>query len=150
MAYHQLPLLCSVMGSHQMTTHTQKIFRATAPYANGYQGPAKRLLFVCSVGLLRSPTAADVATKLGYNARSCGSDVSCALIPLSANLICWSDKIIFVNMENYREAEKYFDPVGYWQDDIVPKAIVWNLPDEYARNDEWLISLIENKMKELE
>lgn len=127
-------------------TLTTKIFKESAPYSNQYQTGAKRLLFVCSVGMLRSPTAADVAASLGYNSRACGSCVDVALIPLSVNLILWADKIIFVNRENYREALDIFTPVGY-EDDILPKAIIWDLPDNYRWHDEWLVGYIENLLK---
>ena len=41
---------------------------------NIYQGKDKRVLCVCSAGLLRSPTAANVLHKeFGYNTRACGS-----------------------------------------------------------------------------
>lgn len=127
-------------------TLTQKIFELSAPYNNQYQGSGKRLLFVCSAGLLRSPTAADVATRMGFNARSCGSS-NYALIPLSVNLILWADSIVFVEQSNYEEAVGTFTPVDY-HEDIISKAVVWNLPDEYERNDTWLVDRIEDKMRE--
>lgn len=127
-------------------TLTQKIFELSAPYNNPYQGPGRRILFVCSAGLLRSPTAADVATRMGFNARSCGSS-DCALIPLSVNLILWADTIVFVEHSNYTKAVETFTPVDY-HEDIISKAVVWGLPDDYERNDSWLVARIEDKMRE--
>lgn len=46
-------------------TLTDKIFQLTTPYDNPYQGKTPRWLFVCSAGLLRSPTGAAVAIKPG-------------------------------------------------------------------------------------
>jgi predicted protein tyrosine phosphatase len=109
---------------------TQQIFNLTAPYDNPYQGSTTRLLFVCSVGLLRSPTGAAVGIKRGYNTRSCGSDASYALIPLSVNLIEWADYIVFVNQENFNHAVKDFEAVGY-DANIKSKAIVLDIPDQY-------------------
>lgn len=127
---------------------TEQIFRLSAPYNNQFQGIATRLLFVCSVGLLRSPTAADQATLLGYNTRSCGSDSRYALIPLSVNLIAWADKIIFINQENYREAVVNFED-SEWLATMKHKAVIWNIEDDYERNDHWLIKVIQDKLNEL-
>lgn len=110
-------------------TMTAKIFELSAPYDNPYQGDNPRWLFVCSAGLLRSPTGAAVATELGVNARSCGSS-SYALIPLSANLIMWAQKIFFVNEENYKQALHTFENAGY-NEDIVEKAVVLDIPDRH-------------------
>lgn len=118
---------------------TEKIFLETTPFANQYQGPEKRLLFVCSVGMLRSPTFADVATAHGYNARSCGTSKE-ALIPLSVNLILWADKIVFMNKENYLEAKETFEPVD-WVSNIDEKKEILGIEDDYARNDPYLKAL---------
>ena len=56
-----------------MKTKTEEIFELSAPYNNPYQGTDKKLLFVCSAGLLRSATAANLFAKKGYNTRGCGS-----------------------------------------------------------------------------
>lgn len=124
---------------------TEQILKLTAPYNNPYQGSGEKLLFVCSVGLLRSPTAAEYASKLGYNTRSCGSAVNAALIPLSANLIAWGDRIIFINKENYKQAVDYFEE-SYWSDTIRAKAMVWNIEDNYERNDPELIKQVQSEM----
>jgi predicted protein tyrosine phosphatase len=128
-------------------TITQKIFQQSAPYNNQYQGPEKRLLFVCSVGMLRSPTFADVATKLGYNSRSCGTSKE-ALIPLSVNLILWADKIVFMNRENYLEAKETFEPVD-WVSNIDEKKEVLIIEDDFERNNPNLVALAERTIKEL-
>jgi predicted protein tyrosine phosphatase len=112
-------------------TKNAAIFKTTAPYSNPYQGPSDRWLFVCSAGLLRSPTGAAMAVKRGINARSCGSNPKYALIPCSANLINWADKIVFVNQENLLQLEDYF--VDYFDllEQIEHKQLVLNIPDNY-------------------
>jgi len=66
--------------------------------SNPYQGPAKKVLCVCSAGLLRSPTLANILHKeLGYNTRACGTAENFALIPMSEALIHWADEIVFVD-----------------------------------------------------
>lgn len=122
-------------------TKTKQIFKLTAPYANPYQGSRTRLLFVCSVGLLRSPTAAAVGIERGYNTRSCGSNTNLALIPLSANLIEWAETIVFVNLENYQQSLEEFAGTGY-EEDIEAKSNTMNIPDNYAAFDLFLIGLI--------
>ncbi len=78
--------------------------------ANPYQGTDKKVLFVCSMGILRSATGARLYAKK-YNTRSCGSWDD-ALIPLSPILIAWANEIVFVNKENYKNAvDKYGDEV---------------------------------------
>ena len=74
--------------------------------SNPYQGSDKKVLFVCSMGILRSATAARLyASK--YNTR-CAGTWDDALIPLSPILLAWADEIVFVNKENYESAVKKF------------------------------------------
>lgn len=122
---------------------TNRIFEQSCPFDNPYQGNKTRILFVCSAGLLRSPTGAAVATKRGYNARSCGSHMDYALIPLSANLINWARYIVFVNQENFDKAVTTFKGTGYEQD-IKRKAIVLNIPDRYEAFHPQLEAIFEN------
>jgi hypothetical protein len=116
-------------------TKNAAIFQTTAPYRNPYQGSSERWLFVCSAGLLRSPTGAALAVKQGINARSCGSDSHYALIPCSANLINWADKIVFVNEENYFELLGNFDEYPNLVQQIKDKAKVLDIPDDFEYMD---------------
>lgn len=114
-------------------TKNHEIFNLSAPYNNPYQGNKPKVLFVCSAGLLRSPTGAYVAQTLGFNSRSCGSS-SYALIPLSVNLIMWADEIYFVSGHVYREAKNTFENSGYLED-IEAKATVLEIPDVFNAFD---------------
>lgn len=134
------------MQQQNKTTMTAKIFELSAPYANPYQSNKPKWLFVCSAGLLRSPTGAAVGTMLGANTRSCGSS-NYALIPLSVNLILWADVIFFVNPENYRQAVKVFENTGYEQD-IDDKKVVLTIPDDYEAFDPVLEELFNIELKE--
>jgi len=116
-----------------MKTYTQEIYELTCPFDNKYQGTASRYLFVCSAGLLRSPTAASVADSLGYNSRSCGSH-SYALIPISVNLIHWANKIFFVEENNYLESLQVFFGDRETCKMIEDKSVVWDIEDYYDRN----------------
>ena len=122
-----------------MQTKTDKIFQLTAPYNNPYQGSYKRLLFVCSAGLLRSATAANLFAKKGFNTRSCGS-ADYALIPFSENLRQWADKIIFVNQSNHDEVIRH----GF---DLEGKAVqILDIPDIFEYNNPDLIELLEEQV----
>jgi predicted protein tyrosine phosphatase len=127
-------------------TKTQGIFDLTAPYNNHSQGPFKRILFVCSVGMLRSPTAAVIGAQNGFNTRSCGSS-SVALIPLSANLILWADWIIFMNRENYLESKIRFHGSEYLTA-LENKAITWDINDFYNYMDDELKVVLKDKIQE--
>lgn len=120
-------------------TKTDKIFELTAPYDNPYQSIRTKLLFVCSAGMLRSPTGAMVGLQRGYNTRSCGALVDRALIPLSANLIAWAEFIVFVDKDSYSEARQVFGSTAMW-DQLQGKSIVLNIYDCYDAFDRQLIA----------
>lgn len=117
-----------------MSTLTQSIYRLTCPYNNVYQMDNIRSLFVCSAGMLRSPTAAAVALELGHNSRSCGSSDR-ALIPLSRNLVDWAHYIYFMNEENYYEALETFKAYNSVILAIEEKSTTWDIDDIYNYND---------------
>ena len=134
------------MNRFQSGTKNEAIFKTTAPYSNHYQGSAPRWLFVCSAGLLRSPTGAALAIRKGLNARSCGSAVDYALIPISANLIMWAEKIIFVNEENYQESLELFKDKQMLHNLLVVRSLVLDVPDLYNYNESDLIIEFEKQI----
>lgn len=73
--------------------------------SNPYQGSDKRVLFVCSMGILRSATGARIYANR-YNTRCAGSWHD-ALIPLNNNLLSWAQEIVFVNRNNYEQVQRY-------------------------------------------
>jgi predicted protein tyrosine phosphatase len=72
---------------------------------NPFQGPHKKVLCVCSVGLLRSPTVALVLSMPPYNfnTRAVGFDVGCALIPITDILLEWAHEVVC--MDEYQKTE---------------------------------------------
>lgn len=133
------------------TTKTEELFSNGYPYTNASQGTNKRLLFVCSAGLLRSPTAAMVASKRGYNARSCGSSIKIALIPFSKNLFLWADVIVFMNSDNEDQVFRHLS--GTDKDlraVVMAKTVCWDIEDIYNYDDDDLIWVIERKLDILE
>ena len=106
---------------------------------NPYQGPSKRVLCVCSAGLLRSPTVANVLhTVYKHNTRACGADVSHALIPLDDVLCTWADQIVIVD----KDLQKHIDSKFH------NKLVVLNVPDSYNYMDETLQQLIINQYED--
>lgn len=136
------------MPNHNFSRGTKNaaIFNTNAPYNNQFQGAAPRYLFVCSAGLLRSPTGASLAALRGINARSCGSNFNYALIPCSANLINWAEKIVFVNPENYEQLLDNFLEHQELVEKIEQKKIVLNIPDHYEYMDPQLQRLFETQL----
>lgn len=99
---------------------------------NPFQTSAKRLLCVCSAGMLRSPTMANVLHKeYGYNTRSCGSCESFALIPISEALILWADEIVFTNESAYGECSEAAKELLEMQGPV----IILNIPDDFSWDD---------------
>lgn len=104
---------------------------------NEFQGPAKKVLCVCSAGLLRSPTMAHVlANRMGYNTRACGTSQEYALIPVTEALLFWADEIHVVK-EQHRVVLSYLAEANLERD-----VVVYDLPDDFERNDPELIRLI--------
>ncbi len=72
---------------------------------NLHQGQYKKVLCVCSAGLLRSPTTAVVLSKEPYNfnTRAAGCVPDYALIKVDAVLIHWADEIVCMEWRTGRQ-----------------------------------------------
>jgi len=134
------------MNKFETGTKNAEIFNTTAPYNNYNQGSDPRWLFVCSAGLLRSPTGAALAVKKGINARSCGSALDYALIPISANLIMWANKIVFVSEETYRESLELFKDYQMLHNILIIRSLVLDIPDLYKYNESDLVIEFEKQI----
>lgn len=119
------------------------------PYQN--QEKYKRVLFVCSAGLLRSATAAHVfsAEPYNWNTRTAGASVEYALNPVTEALLEWADAV-------YCMEQDHLDDLKYIFGDIIEDLVkvrgtnfiqVLNIPDEFPYRDTQLIKLLENKVK---
>lgn len=100
---------------------------------NPYQGKTKKVLCLCSAGLLRSPTAAFVLSidPFNYNTRAAGVTEEYALIPVDDVLLNWADEIVV--MEPWMS--------GYVGDHL-DKTVILNVKDTYAYRDPELIKEI--------
>lgn len=127
-----------------MTTLTEKIRQCKdGVIDNPYQGKDKKVLFVCSAGILRSATAARIYSGK-YNTRCAGTGLEYALVPLSERLMDWADEIVFVNKWNHYEATKLFD-----MDKYVDFVKVLDIPDQYEHKEPALIKAFEEQYEAL-
>lgn len=102
---------------------------------NRYQGTFKRVLCVCSAGLLRSPTTAYVlAAEFDCNTRAAGLSQEYALIPVDRVLIEWADEIVCMEADHAQQLKRWNVPPT--------KIIVLNIPDEFEYRDPELVRLI--------
>lgn len=108
-----------------------------------WQGDTKKVLTVCSAGLLRSATLQNLLIKeYGYNVRNCGTE-DYALIPISEALVSWADEIVFVNEENFKRVELDLKELN-----MIDKCIVLDIPDIYGFNDPKLIDMCRKQYDE--
>ena len=79
-----------------------------ANVGNSFQGTYKKVLCVCSAGLLRSPTAAVVLSQepFNFNTRTCGLTTEFALIPCDDVLLAWADEIVCMDEYQQQQIEK--------------------------------------------
>lgn len=111
-----------------------------ANVSNKYQGPFKKVLCVCSAGLLRGPTIAWVLSNEPYNCntRAVGAVVEYALVPVDEALLAWADEIICAEEEHANELRFL---IKDW--DLITGPIhVLNVPDEHAYRTPELVAAI--------
>jgi len=107
----------------------------------------KRVLCVCSAGLLRSPTMARVLQEeYGYNTRAAGVDFDFALVPMDWALVEWAQEIVFAEKSHYDRFKAIFIPED--KKDIIPFNVkILNLPDMYNYMDPTLCARIRAEYK---
>ena len=111
--------------------------------SNKYQGKYKRVLAVCSGGLLRSPTIAHTLASepYNYNTRSVGIDPDYALNIIDQVLLEWADEIVCADTEHEVAVRLQLIDIG-----ITRKPIVClKLADVYPYRDRKLVHLIKKR-----
>lgn len=111
--------------------------------SNKYQTNAKRVLCLCSAGLLRSPTTANLLhQEFGYNTRAAGVHAEFALVPVDEVLLAWADEIVCVEQSVAQQLAHNFD---------VSKrhVVVLDIPDNYEWNDPHLRACIKQQYVEI-
>jgi len=104
---------------------------------NEWQGEFKRVLCVCSAGLLRSPTTAFVLSQepFNYNTRCAGLTPEFALIPVDDVLLEWADEIVCMDKKQERELKaKTQKPV-----------ICLDIPDRFGYRSPELIKMVKQQ-----
>ena len=104
----------------------------------------RRRLFVCSGGLDRSPTAAELFNDSDkYEAKFCGIHPIIASIPLTKQALEWADEIFCMEPEHKRFILEMFPLI------IVKKSeiIILGIGNEYTRNDAELKKQLRIKLK---
>ena len=115
---------------------------------NPYQGKERKVLCLCSAGLLRGPTAANVLhQEYGHNTRAAGVATEYALIQVDDVLLAWADEIVCVE-PSVRDKlfSDYGEPVP---EEITKKITVRDIPDNFSWNDPKLCELIIEQYQEV-
>jgi predicted protein tyrosine phosphatase len=117
---------------------------------NNFQGNALRVLCVCSGGVLRSPTAAEVLNRppFDFNTRSCGS-ADYALVPLTEELALWADEVVVFDTGHMQAFMDVFHEATKHEEATCPMVHVMNIEDDYNFRDPELVRMLTEKFKEL-
>lgn len=113
-------------------------------HSNQFQGDYKRVLTVCSAGILRSATAAHVLCQkpFNFNTRNVGT-APYALIPLTDDLILWADEVVCMENEHkVHVMNKMMDM------DIYKPIFVLDIEDIYEYRNPKLVKLIKERYKD--
>lgn len=115
--------------------------------SNRFQGKYKKVLAVCSAGLLRSPTIAHTLCQrpYNYNTRSAGIEESYALNVITEDLLLWADEIVCADVEHEMHVRRYFYEMGYDLSKFKKTIICLNIPDIYEYRDRTLVKLIKER-----
>lgn len=113
-------------------------------HSNSFQGDYKRVLCVCSAGILRSATAAHILCQEPYNfnTRNVGT-APYALIPLTEDVLQWADEIICMEAEHAIAVKMKLEEMMYTK-----RVITLDIEDIYEYRDPELVRLIQTKYNE--
>jgi len=120
---------------------SQFLMNRLANCHNKFQGQYKKVLCICSAGLLRSPTAALVLSQepYNYNTRSAGLTPEFALIPVDEVLLEWADEIVCMEAKQKNQLESIFPQTRE------KRVICLDISDDYEYRDLKLIELIKER-----
>jgi predicted protein tyrosine phosphatase len=110
--------------------------------SNRHQGKYKKVLAVCSAGMLRSPTIAWVLSQkpYDYNCRAAGTESDYALIKLDDVLLSWADEIVCADTEHYSTVMNRLQELG-----LQKRVLNLQLPDVYEYRNPKLVRIIQKK-----
>jgi predicted protein tyrosine phosphatase len=113
---------------------------------NSYQNfeTHKRVLCVCSAGLLRSPTMALVFSNSPYNYNTRAAGVfDYALVAVDEVLLQWADEVVCAELVHQQTLENNFAAV-------LPKTVCLHIPDTYEYRNLDLMRIIKEKYNALQ
>lgn len=111
---------------------------------NIWQGDSKKVLCVCSAGLLRSPTTAWVLSNApyNYNTRAVGLYEDYALTPIDKAFVYWADEIVCMDEHQMNTIiDTYTEFMDY--NKLKLDICCINIPDSFTFRDAKLIKIIE-------
>jgi len=113
-------------------------------HSNQFQGDYKRVLTVCSAGILRSATAAHILCQrpFNFNTRNAGT-APYALIPLTDDLIMWADEVVCMESEH-----KIHVLNKMMEMDLYKPIFVLDIEDNYEYRNPTLVKLIKERYKD--
>jgi predicted protein tyrosine phosphatase len=102
---------------------------------NPYQGRYKKVLCICSAGLLRSPSTALVLSQepYNYNTRAAGLSKEFALVQVDEVLLHWAQEIVCMSPEQAETLSTLVED---------KPIICLNIPDSFEYRDPELLKLI--------
>jgi predicted protein tyrosine phosphatase len=108
---------------------------------NPYQGSHKRVLCICSGGVLRSPTAAYVLSQPPFdcNTRSAGTETY-ALVPVDEALLLWAQEIVCMTSEHFSKVKVLLERFQ-----LEKPVIALGVPDNFAYRDPELVKIIKER-----
>jgi predicted protein tyrosine phosphatase len=118
-----------------MRINQNRLYNCTNPA----QGKIKRVLCVCSAGLLRSPTTAWVLGQepWSYNTRAAGLVADYALIPVDNVLLEWADEIVVMLQDQADELREKFG--------VTKPIVVLGIDDNFSYRDPALVEKIKER-----
>ncbi len=104
----------------------------------------KRVVCVCSAGLLRSPTAALVLSQepWNFNTRAVGLVPEFALIPLDQVLLEWADEFVCMTQDQADAVQEMIRQIH-----VTTPVTCLNIPDNFGYREPELIRLITERYK---
>ena len=113
---------------------------------NPYQGDFKKVLCVCSAGLLRSPTAAWVLSNppFNFNTRAVGANPEYAMLLLDAVNVCWADEVVVMDNNQKTQVLALCEEYG-WEKPVH----VLNVPDNYGYRDPELVEVLTTELSQV-
>jgi len=112
---------------------------------NVAQGDAKCVLCVCSAGLLRSSTLAEILGDDPYyfNTRSVGCNRDYALIPLELVHVAWADEIVVFEKSHYNIVQNLIECLESFAFEETPRVHLFSIEDDYSFRDPVLIDRLQ-------